>query len=121
MKKLLALGLLLAAGCQSNRPGVSHVVLCWLKEPGNAAARQQLIATTKSFRSIPGVMDVRVGEPIPSPRPVVDSSFDVGLVLRFKDQAAMDAYEKSEQHQKAVKDVLAPLSKRLQIYDIAER
>ena len=120
MKRLIVLTLLLA-GCQASRPAVSHVVLCWLKEPGNAEARERLVATSKSFRSLPGVLDVRVGEPIPSPRPVVDSSFDVGVVIRFKDQAAMDAYEKSPAHQQAVKDVLGPLSKRLQIYDIAER
>jgi hypothetical protein len=119
----------LLAGCQSNHrsaggPGratLSHVVLCWLKEPGDAAQRQRLIETSKTFRELPGVVSVDVGEAIPSTRPVVDSSFDVALVMRFEDRAALQAYETHPKHQKAVNEVLRPLTSRILVYDVLDR
>src|SRR5688572_29170722 len=55
--------------------GVTHVVLMWLKTPGDPTAIAKVIQTSREFRQIPGVMSVRVGRPMPSTRPVVDSSF----------------------------------------------
>ena len=82
MKSLLALILLLPLGCTSiqqteREQAIQHVVLCWLKEPGNAAHRARIMEVSKTFRSIPGVLEVRVGEVIASDRAIVDDSFDV--------------------------------------------
>lgn len=101
------------------KPGhVSHVVLVWLKNKGSAADRAKVIETAKSFRSqIPGILAMNVGEPLPSTRPVVDSSFDVGLIMRFENKAAMDAYEKHPVHVKAVKEILAPLAAKIVVHD----
>ena len=69
----LALGVstvLTACAQQRNfKPGtVTHVVICYLKQPGDPAARQKLIDASKEFRQIPGVQDVRVGKVLPSTR-----------------------------------------------------
>jgi len=96
----------------------NHVVLCWLKEPGNEAQRQQLIDASYTFRKIPGVVSVSAGRSIASTRPVVDSSFDVGIVIVFTDEAALHAYDQNPIHKKAVSDVLRPLTAKLVIYDV---
>lgn len=96
---------------------VEHVVLVWLKEPGNASQRAQLVETTKTFAAIPGVKSVSSGVPLASDRKVVDDSFDLGLVIRFRDQAALAAYETHPVHAKAVKEVLLPVTKKLVVYD----
>ena len=55
---------------------------------------------------------------MPSTRPVVDSSFDVGLVITFTDEAALQAYETHPMHAAAVKGTLRPLAAKIQVYDI---
>jgi hypothetical protein len=99
---------------------VSHVVLCWLKEPGDRQQQNELIAVSKSFREIPGVERVTAGRPVPSTRPVVDSTFDVGIVIQFKDEGALADYEKHWRHRWAVEHTLKPLVARYVIYDIRD-
>src|SRR4051794_8797361 len=97
---------------------VNHVVLCWLKEPGNESQRQQVIDASYGFAKIPGVISVAAGKAIPSTRPVVDSSFDVAIVIAFTDEAALHAYDQNPIHKKAASDVLRPLTAKLLIYDV---
>jgi hypothetical protein len=98
---------------------VEHVVLVWLKKPGNAADRAAVIAAAKQFQAeIPEIQRLSVGTAVPSDRPVVDDSFDIGLVMRFADAAAMGRYEKSAVHQKAVAEILKPRAKKLLVYDV---
>ena len=123
---------LLASACQTNpasppswsaKPqaataaGVTHVVLVWLKTPGDEAARQRVIDTSKTFATIPGVVSVTSGKALPSTRPVVDSSYDVAVVMGFTDEAALRAYDQHPTHKKAVDEVLKPLAAKLVIYD----
>lgn len=96
---------------------VQHIVICWLKEPGNEMARAQLIGTSLGFKDLPGVVDVSAGTPLPSDRKEVDGSFDVALTMTFRDEAALRAYEKHPAHKKAVEDVLKPLVARFVVYD----
>ena len=96
---------------------VQHVVICWLKEPGNAQVRQQLIAASHSFAEIPGVLSVSVGPSLPSERTVVDSSYDIGVVITLKNAAALQDYLDHPIHKQAVTDVLGPLSKKIVVYD----
>jgi len=105
---------------RSHAGGITHVVLLWLKTPGDRAAIEKIIATSRQFTSIPGVMNVRVGRPLASTRPVVDATFDVGLTMSFRDEAALHAYETHPQHVKAVTEVLRPLAGKILVYDIKE-
>ena len=99
---------------------VTHVVLVWLKTPGNAAARTKIIETSKTFATIPGVVRVTSGTALPSTRPVVDSSYDVAVVMTFEDEAALRAYDGHPTHKKAVEEVLRPLAGKILIYDFTE-
>ncbi len=101
------------------RGAVAHCVFFWLKEPGDAEARRRIIESTESFRAIPGVVDVHVGTMLPASRPVVDSTYDVGLVVVFTDDAALRAYEPHPIHQKAVKEIMGPMVAKVQVYDFA--
>ncbi len=67
---------------------------------------------------VPGIQFLDTGVPLPSDRPVVDDSFDIGLTMRFESAAALRAYETNPLHVKKVTEVLRPLSRKLQVYDI---
>lgn len=97
---------------------VRHIVLCWLKEPGSETARRKLIEATEALGDLPGVVDVAVGVPLASDRPVVDDSFDVGIVFTFEDAEALAAYQDHPRHLKAVEEVLQPLVERILVYDV---
>jgi hypothetical protein len=123
--------LTIAVSCQSNPPPVAnaksqaatvtHVVFVWLKAPGDAEARKKVVATSRTFATIPGVVSVNTGTALPSTRPVVDSSYDVAILMTFTDEAALRAYDQHPTHKKAVDEVLKPLAAKLQIYDITSR
>ena len=76
---LIAAGITLAlAGCDRGTGGeaapgrVTHVVLCWLKEPGNPQQRAQLVEVSRTFSEIPGVLEVKAGTVVPSDRARAD-------------------------------------------------
>lgn len=99
-------------------PGtVSHVVVCNLKDPNDASVRRKLVEATKSFADIPGVLRIDVGRPIASPRPVVAKDYDLALVVTFEDRAALEAYEVNPKHQRAVKELLLPVTSKIVVYD----
>ena len=95
----LGFGLIfLALSCRSTSNHVSsgdvnHVVLMWLKDPSDQAVRQKIIDASETFRQIPGVLDVHHGIAVPSTRPIVDSSFDIGFLISFNDRASLDEVE----------------------------
>ena len=98
---------------------VEHIVLVWLKRPGNAADRATVIAATKKFQAeIQGIQHLSVGQVVPSDRDIVDDSFDVGFVMRFANKDDMTAYEKHAVHVNTVKEKLLPLAKKILVYDI---
>jgi hypothetical protein len=103
----------------SSKGQIEHVVLVWLKRPGNAADRATLIACGKQFKAeISQIQHLSAGLAVPSERPIVDDSFDVGFVMRFACKADLDAYEKHPAHVKVVKETLLPLAKKVLVYDV---
>jgi hypothetical protein len=117
-----ALAVLLAACAASperERSGrLHHVGLVWLKEPGNAAQRQQLIDAAHRFeREIPEVRAVRVGRAHAQESPLVDDSFDVCFVMELDDQAALERYGRHPVHEQAAREVFLPLAAKLVFYD----
>ena len=125
MKYFIATFLILTVGCVSNHQSerdqaLSHVVLCWLKEPGNTEHRNQIIEVSKTFTKIPGVLDVRVGKVIESNRSIVDDSFDVGILVVVLDAKRLQEYLDHPIHQNAKRDVLLPLVEKVLVYDFQE-
>ena len=94
-----------------------HVVLCWLKAPGNEMHRKQIIEVTKLFNDIPGVINARAGEVVMSDRDIVDDSYDVGILIVTKNENELQKYLDHPIHQKAKKDVLVPLVDKILVYD----
>ena len=124
MTTLAIITLLALVGCSSIGPAhdhvLHHVVLCWLKEPGNARHRQQIVEVSKSFRDIPGVLDVRAGQAVLSDRKIVDDSFDVAILVIVPDQKRLAEYLAHPVHQKAKSEILLPLVDRIVVYDFKE-
>ena len=71
-----------------------HLVSFKYKAEVDAAARAQHRERLASLKGLDGVIDLKVGED------VVRSarSFDTGLAITFSDRAALDAYQKNQQH-----------------------
>jgi hypothetical protein len=100
------------------KPGtVDHVVLVWLKRPGNEDDKQTLINKSRELRAIPGIRFLDSGTALPSERPIVDDSFDIAFVMRFDSPAALKAYSLHPVHLKA-RDELLRLSSRILVYDV---
>jgi len=97
---------------------ITHVVLFWLKRPGNADDQNLLIRASRSFRRIKGVSDVRAGRSLPVARPV-EQSFDVGVVITFKDAGALKKFERNERHQQIIETALRPLVRRYIVYNFS--
>ena len=130
MRFTLILLSLLSLACTRHAPqsspnpppgSITHVVVFYLKSPGNESARKTLIQATQSFTQIPGVLAVQVGPVLPSPRPVVDSSFDIAAAITFKDEQALRDYDKHPLHQAALIGPLKDLVSKVTIYDFTNR
>jgi len=96
---------------------VEHIVIVWLQEPGNAEHRTRIISESQVLRDIPGVTGLRAGSMLPSQRPIVDSSFDVGLIVSLQDASAMADYLSNPSHVKLVEETLKPLVAKIRVYD----
>jgi hypothetical protein len=102
-------------------PGrISHVVLCWLKDAGNAEHRKLIVEAPRGFAAIPGVVEVRAGQAVPSEREMVDDSFDVAISVTVMSPEALAAYIDHPVHKRAAKDVLFPLVEKVVGHDFVE-
>ncbi|MFY7816781.1 MAG: Dabb family protein [Akkermansiaceae bacterium] len=123
MKTFLALAVTaLFSSCATIAPpapkgSVDHVVMFWQKKPGDLQDRQKITDAMDRLRVIEGITFLDYGTAVASDRPVVDDSFDIALLVRFKNVDALHAYESDARHTKEVKEVLLPLTKKIQVYD----
>jgi len=121
--RALLCGVLFAAlaGCTTTamQPAGSlqHLVVIWLKEPGNATHRRVILEESEILRKIPGVLSLSSGSVISSERAIVDSSFDVAMIVSFADKAAMDAYLIHPLHVTLVTQTLKPLVAKIRVFD----
>ncbi len=99
-----------------SRP-LEHIVIVWLKEPGKLAARERIIEASEVLTAIPGVVSLKSGRVVASERPIVDSSFDVALIITLENESALQAYLTHPLHVTLVEETLKPLVERIQVYD----
>jgi hypothetical protein len=69
------------------------------------------------FREIEGVQSVSCGHMLHSTRSVVDTTFDIAIVMTFADVESMKRYIEHPQHKKAVTEVLNPVARKVVVYD----
>jgi hypothetical protein len=100
---------------------VHHVVIVWLKDRGNPAARARYIEATESLAKLPMVWRYQIGTALPSDqREVVDSSYDVAIVATFENAKALTAYLEHPDHARILQEKLKPLVDKVIVYDFSE-
>ena len=108
------------AGAQAvaTRSGqVTHVMLFWLKRPGNVDDQNYLLRALRTLRRARGVNDMRVGRSLPLDRPSVEQSFDLGVVMTFRDREALEKFERDRQREQAINAMLGPLVHQYTVYN----
>jgi hypothetical protein len=73
---------------------LTHIVCFKYKADTSAAARADHITQLKRLSTLKGVVELQAGaDVVRSPR-----SYDTGLIVKFPDRAALDAYQKDPAH-----------------------
>ena len=70
-----------------------HSVYFSLRPDLTQVEHDRFLAGVRSLLTIGSVVDGSLGRPAGTDRPVVDRAYAYGLVLRFPDRAAHDAYQ----------------------------
>jgi hypothetical protein len=74
---------------------VVHIVSFKYRAEVDSAARRDHRSKLSALANIDGILDLKVGEDfVRSPR-----SYDTGLVVSFRDRAALDGYAKHPRHE----------------------
>ena len=97
----------------------THCVFFWLKEHLSPSEEATFQRGLSSLTRITGVVQGSAGPPAATDRPVVDRSYSYGLMVRFEDKAAHDAYQVDPIH----KEFLAScgsLWKKVLVYDFVD-
>ena len=119
--KRLALSLVLCvvacAATDGLAQSLNHVVLVWLKDPGNEAQIDAIIDNVGSLTAIPGVLAVSAGRAIPSERTIVDDSFTVGVNIVLGSTDDIADYVKHPIHTEYIGKYIEGKAARILIYD----
>ncbi|MCG5054019.1 MAG: Dabb family protein [Myxococcales bacterium] len=99
---------------------LSHVVIFWTKPEVPDAADRLLAGMREYLADIPGVRGFHCGKMVPSERPVVDQSYQVGLYVLVDDKAAELAYQVHPQHLAFIENVVKATTLRAVVYDYAD-
>ncbi len=81
-----------------------HTVFFWLKENLSDADRNMFENELSKLTLDPEILQRRVGRPADTTRGVIDSSYDFGISLCFKDLASHDRYQTGDAHTKFLKN-----------------
>lgn len=115
MLSLIACGLVSPA--YSADTPISHIVLVWLKPEISPEQAADILAATKQLEAIPGVINVRAGNPLPSERSIVDDSFSFGISISFTSPEALRAYQNHPIHVDHLNQHIRGKASKLLIYD----
>ncbi len=95
----------------------SHVVIFWTNPAYLGAVDDLLAGANQLLKDIPGVQRFHVGKMVPSPRPVVEQSYQVALNITFADKPAEQAYQAHPRHLEFVEKYVQRLVKKVVVYD----
>ena len=104
----------------SPSPRLLHVVLFSLAGDAPPGERAALIAESKRvLAAIPGVEDVRAGAKALEDRDVHVKDYDVGVVVRLTDRAALDVYAAHPEH-RALVEKHRPYLAKMRVIDFLD-
>ena len=95
----------------------SHIVVFWTDHANPGAADELLAGANQLLKDIPGMVHFHIGKMSPSPRPVVEQSYQVGLNITFPSKQAEQAYQTHPQHLEFVEKYVKRLVKKVVVYD----
>ncbi len=99
---------------------IAHQVYFWLKNPGSAEDRAQLINGIKTLKKIESVHKLTVGVVAATEkRPVIDDTWGVSELALFSDLAGQAAYQVHPIHLDFIKNY-SHLWSKVVIYDSSE-
>jgi hypothetical protein len=99
---------------------IHHIIIVWLKNPGNEEDTKFIIDASRKLRSIPGVKTIEIGQVVKSDRKIVDSSYDVAVKMTFSSIENMHKYLSHPDHVRLAKEVLMPKIKKIKVFDYKE-
>ena len=92
-------------------------MLFWLKRPGNVDDQNFLLRALRTLRRVRGVNEVRFGRPLPGYRPSLEESFDLGVVVIFRNREALGKFERDQRREPAIDAMLRPLVRQYTVYN----
>ena len=95
----------------------SHVVIFWTDSKKPNAVADLIAGAEKYLKPIPGVLAFHIGRMAPSPRPVVDQSYQAALNIIFTDKKAQDDYQAHPLHLEFVEKAFKPNCAKVVVYD----
>ena len=94
-----------------------HTVFFWLKQNVSDAERGLFENELNKLTRDPEIQQRRVGKPASTNRDVIDSSYDFGVSLCFKNLDSHNRYQVGDVHQEFLKQC-QDLWERVQVYDM---
>lgn len=91
-----------------------HTVYFWLKNPADL---DDFIEGVKGLAEISYLRDVHVGVPVPSDKPVVDSSYHVSLLTLFNSKEDHDSYQVHPLHEEFLAKYARVMCERVLVTD----
>ncbi len=101
----------------TTQAGIVHIVLFRWRADASPDAIAAVIEGLRNLKhQIPDIVDLSVGENFSARA----QGYQCGLVVRFKDRAALDAYGPHPAHQDVVENLINPIREDVLALDFAE-
>lgn len=100
--------------------GFVHVVYFWLQDDVDASQKNAFIEGLKGLEKIRTVRRIHVGIPADTQRAVADNSYDIALVVYFRDCAGYTFYQDHPLHLDLIRKTKS-LIKMMTVYDSVSR
>lgn len=114
----------LAPVSETKTQRLHHLVVIWLKQPGDEAMRRQYIEASKALAQLPGVLAYDLGTPASIKRShtssALDESYDIAVAAVFENPEAFATFLKHPEYQRIARHVLRPLVEKYKVYDFIE-
>jgi len=94
---------------------ICHVVLIRLQDSVSESEAARFVDEARTvLGAVPGVENLRVGKGL-GVKAEVDHPY--ALVMEFRDEAALEAYQVHPEHQRFVREIVGPIQDDKRVYD----